>query len=243
MHLKIFYSISEETFIEEYKKLEKEYNHSFSMITKVKEEVINFIQDSDSRYICLLTDEDVFYRRVNRSRATVVNRLFEENKDLLSFSLRLGRNVINNKQFQSHNIIIPINNDTDDHLMVDWSKHYLDFGFPLCVHGHIFRRKEIRKLASKVPFNNFDDLQENLQIFDKFPKTKLASLNESVLVTDAPPPSQESDFLIKRILNIKLSKNEYQPVKVEAKAIDGIQTNFGVYAMIFQNLTDDTTQD
>jgi hypothetical protein len=64
----------------------------------------------------------------------------------------------------------------------DWSVHYLDFGYPLSVDGHIFKTKDILKLTKKVGFTNPNTFEAALQIFESFPKNKMTSFPESVLV-------------------------------------------------------------
>jgi hypothetical protein len=72
--------------------------------------------------------------------------------------------------------------ESDGALSWDWSVHYLDFGYPLSVDGHIFRTKDILKLTKKVGFTNPNTFEAALQIFESFPKNKMTSFLESVLV-------------------------------------------------------------
>ena len=62
----------------------------------------------------------------------------------------------------------------------NWTKHYLDFGYPLSFNGHIFNTKEITKLIKKVRADNYIELEEKLQMFDYYPKEYMASFPMNV---------------------------------------------------------------
>lgn len=239
-NLTVFYEYSDDEFKNGYEKVMNEFkDHSYIEVSSLKKDLIEEMENSDSDYYCIFTDEDMFYRKVNEGGVEIIDSVFKANQDMLAFSLRLGYNIKENKRFQSPNIIIPLNEKSENHLLVDWSKHYLDFGFPLSVHGHIFRRKEIKKLSNKVRFENFDELQENLQIFDNFPKKKLGSFKNSVLITDTPAPSQTADILIKKILNLRLLNDKYMKVKIKKDSVKGIESNFGIYALLLKDQTNE----
>jgi len=232
----VLYNHSDEDYKRGYEKVISKFSKvSFVKTDNPKPSMFEILGLADEKYSALFTDEDIFYRKINKGGEEIVDSVFEEHKDLFSFSLRLGRNVTVNKQFGSPNIIIPLNKENDNHLLVDWSKHYLDFGFPLCVHGHVFRTKEIRKLSQNVRWTNFDELQENLQIFDRFPKKKMASFNKSLIVTDVAPPSQTADMLTRKILNLKWLDDNILPVPIKKSKVDGIQFNFGIYAWLLKD--------
>jgi hypothetical protein len=234
-NITVFYECSEDSFQNGYNKVMGQFrDHKYIKVSTLKKDVIEEMENSESDLYAIFTDEDMFYRKVNDAGLEIITSTFKNTQDMFAFSLRLGYNIKENKRFQSPNIIIALNEKSDSHLMVDWSKHYLDFGFPLCVHGHVFRRKEIKKLSNKVRFENFDELQENLQLFDNFPKKKLGSFKNSVIVTDAPAPSETADILIKKILNLRLINNKYMKVKIKKESVNGIESNFGIYALLLQ---------
>ena len=234
-NLTVLYEYSDIDLKKGYQKLQSDFDYvNFVEVSNLKIDTVNQMEISDTDLYAIFSDEDMFYKNLNSGSAGIISSVFKEHQDLLSFSLRLGYNIKENKRFQSPNIIIPLNEKSDNHLLVDWSKHYLDFGFPLCVHGHIFRRKEIKKLTNKVRFENFDELQENIQVFSNFPKKKLASFKNSVLVTDVPPPSETADILIKKILNIRLLNGKYMRIKIKKDSVKGLESNFGIYALLLK---------
>ena len=81
--------------------------------------------------------------------------------------------------------------ESDGALSWDWSVHYMDFGYPLSVDGHIFRTKEISKLTKKVSFENPNTYEAALQMFSNFPKSKMWAYKESVLVNSPTNVVQE----------------------------------------------------
>ena len=74
------------------------------------------------------------------------------------------------------------NSEKDEILKWDWTVHYIDFGYPLSVDGHIFHTKDILKLTKKVAFKDPNTYEAGLQMFDYFPKQKMAAFSNSVLV-------------------------------------------------------------
>ncbi len=237
IHMNIFYSFNNEEFNSGYEKVIKKfgYNTTFQFTKEPKQSIVDYLNNSQNDLTSFFTDEDLFYRNLNKGTEGTINKCFETYKEFLCFSLRLGKNVTVNKQFGSPNTIIPINDISEKHLVVDWSKHYLDFGFPFCVHGHVFQTKEIKKLINKVRWKDLDELQENLQLFDRFPKNKMGCFDKSVIVTDVAPPSATADLLVKKILNIKLLDNNFLPVPIKKDKVDGIIYNFGIYAWLLKD--------
>ena len=232
----VMYHASDSDFAKGYDKIIAKFKKvKFVKSDNPKEMMFSLLGESEEELSALFTDEDLFYHKVNKGGEEIIDSVFDSHKDLLCFSLRLGRNVTVNRQFGSPNTIIPLNSERDNHLIVDWSKHYLDFGFPFCVHGHIFRTKEIRKLANKIRWKDFDELQENLQLFDRFPKKKLASFNRSVLVTDVAPPSQTADILTRKILNLRWLDDKILPIPIKKTKVDAITYNFGIYAWLLKD--------
>jgi len=70
----------------------------------------------------------------------------------------------------------------DNTIKWDWTQHYVDFGYPLSVDGHIFRTKDIFKLVRKVAFKNPNEMEAGLQIFDTYPRNKMVSYKQNALI-------------------------------------------------------------
>jgi hypothetical protein len=65
----------------------------------------------------------------------------------------------------------------------DWTLHYLDFGYPFAMDGHIFRKSDIYKLVKKSKFTGVEELEMALFDFtEMFPRNKMVSYKHSALV-------------------------------------------------------------
>jgi len=133
--------------------------------------------NSNYDYSCFFTDDDIIYKKINEEQIT---NCFSD-IDLFCFSLRLGLNITKCYSMQSENVVIPLYQN-DEIIKWDWSQHYMDFGYPLSVDGHIFKTKDILKLSSNIGFKNPNTYEAALQIYDNYPKFKMASFKNSVLV-------------------------------------------------------------
>jgi hypothetical protein len=141
-----------------------------------KEDVLKAI-DSDKEHTALFTKSNILFNKIQEE--DIVNALSDD--DVICFSLRLGENTTYCSLFEMVNNLHG-QEITGNIMKWEWSKHYLDFGFPLSINGHIFRTKELLKLIKKVPFTNPSKLEEGLQIFEFLPREKMASYKQSVLV-------------------------------------------------------------
>jgi hypothetical protein len=99
-------------------------------------------------------------------------------KMLMSFSLRLGKNIEKNSMVGMSNLVVPTQ-DNGNVMLWDWDKHYVDFSGPLSVHGHYYRAKEVYRMIKKVKAHSYDSLEDGLQVYMNFPKKLMASFVES----------------------------------------------------------------
>ena len=129
------------------------------------------------------------YPEVKRIKET---SKLKEDKDAFCFSTRLGLNTNKCYTMKCDNVIRPSFED-EKFISWDWKIHYMDFGYPLSVDGHIFRTKEILKLTKKVSFENPNTYEASLQIFDNFPRNKMWSYKHSASV-NAPANIVESEL-------------------------------------------------
>jgi len=129
-------------------------------------------------FTCFFTDDDIIYQPINEQE--IIDCLNSDD-DVFCFSLRLGKNITVCYTQNSGNVLIPLE-ETDSIVKWDWSVHYMDFGYPLSVDGHIFRTEDIQTLSNKVPYVNPNTFEAALQIFDNFPKNKMAAFLNSKLV-------------------------------------------------------------
>jgi len=181
-NITVFYSSLSN--LNEYDELKTHYKHNVKwiQIKDFKTQVLESL-NNDYKYTCFFTDKNILYRKIEVSNN--IFKLFEDNENLFCFSLRLGKNITECTAMNTKNILkneIYIN---ETFMLWNWSKHYLDFGFPLSLNGHIFRTNEILKLTKNTKFNDVDSLEEFWQNFDNFPKEMMGSYIQSCLISNS----------------------------------------------------------
>ena len=160
-------------------------------IGNYKKNLINLLKTLMSKEVLFLTDGDVLFDDFDISE--VQKCLL--NDEVLCHSLRLGLNTNVCTRMECENVIKA--REEDNHIIWDWSKHYLDFGYPFSLHGHIFNTKEITKLIKKAVFNDHFTLEEGLQMFELFPKKHMTAFkySKSVFIPYNPEFITIDDFL------------------------------------------------
>jgi hypothetical protein len=179
-NLNVIYTSSNEEFNKGYEKVKGEFSSLCNFVKQTdnfKGDVLNLL-DSDSELSCFFTDDDIIYKSFS---VESVKNSINNDEDVFCFSLRLGKNTNFCYAMNTPNVFRDYS-ESDGTLSWDWSVHYLDFGYPLSVDGHIFKTKDILKLTKKVGFTNPNTFEAALQIFESFPKNKMTSFPESVLV-------------------------------------------------------------
>lgn len=136
-----------------------------------------FLLHSNEKLSCFFTDDDIIFKPIDLK--TIESSM--EDEEIFCFSLRLGKNVNKCYTMNCDNVVMPLVEDNKT-MVWDWTKHYMDFGYPLSVDGHIFRTKDILQLTKSVNFFNPNTFEGNLQIFDTYPREKMASFIHNVLV-------------------------------------------------------------
>ena len=143
-----------------------------------KEQVLALLKTKHD-YACFFLDDDILYREVKTEDITTQ---IESDEDVVCFSLRLGENVTKCYTLGADNVMHDMEHDGNT-MKWDWSLHYLDFGYPFALDGHIFRRKDIYKLVRKSKFTGTEELEMALFDFaEMFPRNKMVSYNHSTLV-------------------------------------------------------------
>lgn len=143
-----------------------------------KNQVLELIKDGGD-YTCFFLDDDVIYKEVAFADIT---KSIEADDDVVCFSLRLGENTTKCYTLGADNVMHDIVCDGDI-MKWDWTLHYLDFGYPFSMNGHVFRRSDIYKLVKKSTFNNVEELEMALYDYtEMFPRNMMASYKESRLV-------------------------------------------------------------
>jgi hypothetical protein len=141
-------------------------------------------------YFTFFLDDDIIYREVKL--ADITNQI-ESDDDVVCFSLRLGENTTKCYTLGAENVIHDMEDCGNSCMKWDWALHYLDFGYPFSLDGHIFRRKDIYKLVRKSNFVNAEELE--MALFDyteTFPRNLMVSYKDSALVNAPAGRVQQS---------------------------------------------------
>lgn len=181
-NLNVVYKYTDEQFKAGYELVKQEFGHICNFVEQTnnfKQDTLSLL-DSENDFSCFFVDDDIIYKPVT-SEDDLIKHI-KDDEDVFCMSLRLGENVKIAYTMNTINVLHNQENLEDGMIKWDWSLHYLDFGYPLSLDGHIFRTKEILKLSKKIAFTNPNEFEGNLQIFDNFPRNKMVSYKYSVLV-------------------------------------------------------------
>lgn len=143
-----------------------------------KDKVVEVMEERCD-YFTFFLDDDIIYNKVELADITST---IESDDDIVCFSLRLGENTTKCYTLGAENVMhdMDVNGDV---MKWDWTLHYLDFGYPFAMDGHVFRRKDILKLVKKTSFVNVEELEMGLFDFcEVFPRNMMASYTTSRLV-------------------------------------------------------------
>ena len=103
------------------------------------------MRELTGKYVMFCPDDDVFIGKVSRRDKQF--RQFENNKDILCFSLRLGRNC--NYCFDRD---IPVKVPKMRYGTWKWRENILDWGYPMSCSCTVFRTDEIREVLERIDF-------------------------------------------------------------------------------------------
>ena len=180
--LKVVYTYSNDEFKKGYDKLQELCKNASIDVSFVKEtasfkqDVLNLL-NLKYQFTTFFTDDDVLFDKVDYE---TIEKSFK-NESVFCFSLRLGMNTTFCYTMSQNNKLV-ISEETDDTIIFDWQKSYMDYGYPLSVDGHVFRTKEIAKLSKAISFNSPNTFEGNLQIYETFPRHMMESYKKSKLV-------------------------------------------------------------
>ena len=171
--INVIYPLQDKAFNEGYD-ICKKYSVNFVAAVKYKESLMLLLKSFNKNdRVLFMTDRDVLFNSID---GETIETCLNQN-DVLCFSLRLGENVTYCNRMESDNVIKVEN--FNDYIKWNWAKHYLDFGYPFSLQGHIFNIKEIIKLIRNVSFNSYVDLEDALQMYENYPKTQMTSFQDS----------------------------------------------------------------
>lgn len=146
--------------------LTKELNNcKVQKVDKLKDSIVSIIENDQENNFIIIDENKYCYEKT--SLKDIKKCLEDEN--IFCFSLSLGKNIKYCSNMNCDNVFIPINQEKKI-MYWDWTVHYMDFGYPLNLDGTVFRGKELLKFIKNINFNDSIELENNLQIFDNYPK-------------------------------------------------------------------------
>lgn len=180
-NLNVIYSYSDDSFKMGYDKVISKASDDVVFIEREEDfrvQVLTIINEG-ADYFSFMLDDDIIYREV--SVDDIINQI-EADDEVACFSLRLGDNATHCYTLGTSNVLHDIKYD-GNFMSWDWSVHYLDFGYPFSLDGHIFRKGDIYKLVRKCKFSNIEMLEEGLfDLSETYPRNRMVSYKHSALV-------------------------------------------------------------
>ncbi len=143
----------------------------------LKNDLISEINENTSINYMILDENKLCY---DEFRIEEIDNCLK-NDEVFCFSLSLGKNITFCSNMNCDNIFKPIE-EKNNLLYWDWSVHYMDFGYPLNLDGTVYRGKELLKFLKNINFENPLELENNLQIFDNYPKNIMSCFNKNKII-------------------------------------------------------------
>tara|TARA_Y100000310_G_scaffold340320_1_gene435665 strand:+ start:118 stop:975 length:858 start_codon:yes stop_codon:yes gene_type:complete len=152
----IIYKSSNDLYEEGYKKLQEEKlfdNIEWQKEGDFVEDFLGAMTDYDSEYICGLVDDCVFYKKLPGNQELILDA-FDDS--IFCFSFRMGLNTTI-QNYLDPNTKYNLKDYTYSSHFIKWNwKEWdsrLNYGYPISLDGHIFRRKELSELSTKYKFD------------------------------------------------------------------------------------------
>jgi hypothetical protein len=222
-NVNVIYTSSNSDFESGYEKLKQEniiQGIQWIQQTDFKNNVLQLLQ-TNADLSCFATDDDILYRKIDVDK---IKNTLKEDQDVFCFSLRLGKNVKYCYSMNCNNVLIPLE-EGSDLIKWDWTKHYADMGYPLSVDMHVFRTKDILKLTKQVTFKNPNEYEAALQIFESFPRFKMAAFENSSVV-NSPTNIVQNTFQNRAGESFGISSKELNEKYLNGEIIDFDKIDF-----------------
>jgi len=171
------------------------YKHRIINVDNLKDQILLTIKEDINSNYTIIDENKYCYDSVNLQ--DVNNTLKDE--EIFCFSLSLGKNITFCSNMNCDNVFIPIKHENNI-MFWDWSVHYMDFGYPLNLDGTIYRGKELVKFIKNINFKNSIELENNLQIFDNYPKNIMCCFENNKFIEIIFENRKEiSNFILEKI--------------------------------------------
>lgn len=133
---------------------------SFKEQSNFKNDVTNSLASTFNRFCTFLVDDIVFKEPFSFAN---VCHLLGANSSILTFSMRMGTHLnfcypINSPQ------PIPDGTIQNGLFIWQWRNSQGDWGYPISLDGHVFRKNDATRWLSRIDFSNPNQLEDRLQI-------------------------------------------------------------------------------
>jgi hypothetical protein len=167
--INILHTSSKALFANQYETLAQEHQGcKFIEETNFKKDLLNLLQKR--KFILFLVDDNIFTH--DFSLADCVHQL-RENRSLLAFSLRLGRNTTKNYIRNRQQTLPEVTETSPDIHSFNWTESDGDFAFPLEVSSSIYRACDLLPIIDRLDFRDPNTFEFNLS-HHKYVFAKLA---------------------------------------------------------------------
>lgn len=129
-----------------------------------KAQVLNFLS-SGPEYGFFLVDDNIFRRPID---LRLCENVLARDRNLLTFSLRMGLHL-NYCYARGRKQAIPRGQERDGLFTWKWRGAQSDWGYPLSVDGHVFRKRQLLEWCKDLSFDKPNRLESNMQVIKKRP--------------------------------------------------------------------------
>ena len=123
-----------------------------------RDQVIEEVKNSSD--LCAFLVDDIIFKE--QFDATVPSLVLDANQSAFCFSLRLGLHLDYCFPTDS-SMTVPNGNVFEGMFAWQWQGASFDWGYPLSVDGHVFRKSQILEILEAVPFRNPNEMESNMQ--------------------------------------------------------------------------------
>lgn len=191
------------------------FKHKIISVNNLKDQMVSFIKEDINSNYTIIDENKLCYDSIKPEDIDMVLK----NEEIFCFSLSLGKNVTFCSNMNCNNVFIPTKEENNI-LYWDWSVHYMDFGYPFNLDGTVYRGKELLKFIKNINFQNSLELENNLQIFDNYPKNIMCCFNNNKIIEIIFENKKEISTF--NVDNIKIDRTKFIIKSKENEVIDQV---------------------
>ena len=137
-----------------------------------------------NEFMCFMTDDDIVYKNISENDMSDLEDSFSYSE---CFSLRLGQNTLMQDQYTCKYVDPPLSFREVDKNVMCWNHWDLpddenNFGYPMSVDGHIFKRRMMVGFLNNCKFHNPNSMEAELCKFKRKIAPIMCSFTHSVLI-------------------------------------------------------------